>query len=231
MDAAVTEAAKPIVTNFPDGAPNPSGMALRNTTLAEESDLQTDQPIAATEGAPSLNAHGGQDGDAESEVQDTTALESVALSDFDLSIPVPQAHLFSTRTTLQPTDGVNSVVFQIENGGQLDAEIREIRFQPYEVIKVDLQEIVASEVDFANLQMIRFGPEHNQTSREGRQGIYQRELYSLFPPLPAGDRQRVLVAVVNPKHVGWGLVGDINIFYNSDDDLTIKTATVLFLAK
>ena len=162
---------------------------------------------------------------------DSGNVDDIASNNLDVHIEVPKSHLSSSRKTLYPAEGANDAIFEIQNGGELDAEISEISFKPHHVIKVDENEVAASEADSANLLTIRFGTEHNKTTHEGRHGMYQRELDSLLPILPAGDRTRLLLTAVNPKHFGWGLVGDVTISYNSDDDLTVKSATVVFVLK
>jgi len=209
-DAALIVAAKPIERTPSDSASDENewdGSTVR--------DLVTDPPAETTGAEDVTTANNGIGASA-------VATEEGDDPDIDVEIGgIPRAELTSSASG-------SSSILELRNIGERDAMIEAITFTPLEVVKLDPAEF-SQELLPAKLATIPFDPEHNLTEETGRHGIYHQEMVDTFPwVLAADDDTRVLLTAVNPKHAGWGLIGDLKIRYNSDKELTIKAATIVF---
>lgn len=117
----------------------------------------------------------------------------------------------------------------VENPSELPVQIDSITFYPRQVLGADEVKMkdrgaLASPAD----RQILFTGQDNQSPDPQKQGVYQQQLTPLWSITP-GEALVLELAIENDEHLGYVLVGDLQLSSDGQEVLPVRTIAVPFV--
>ena len=178
---------------------------------------------------PSTDATADADDDVEA---DENGLKLGAMSD-DSDDQEEDSILRVVQTSLRPNNDEYSVTMTLRNTSEdTPAVISKVLFSPKEVVE-DVPTSLAvkplgksTDTEF----VMAFGAEHNQSRGSGRKGQYVKLLIDRYTVDP-GKEITVRMGIKDPEHIGFGLLGSLELEFNTTESLKVPSLALAFLGE
>ena len=116
---------------------------------------------------------------------------------------------------------------RVTNEGPADALVQSATFRTRDGEQFATKD--AMNVPDDDTLVLDFFPEDNKSPIAGRHTDYERE-FGADTVIPSNGTVNVVIQIHNPRHVGWGWLGDLDITYDDGREITIPAARAVFVA-
>jgi hypothetical protein len=107
--------------------------------------------------------------------------------------------------------------------------VTRIRFQPLSDFRTSTTDEDAVATATSEVLTFVYSAANNTSKDPGKHGLYDRTLTTPIQ-IPAHSSRLLRVVIEDPKHLGWGLQGDLLIDYNGRKGLRVHDVPVVLRA-
>ena len=133
--------------------------------------------------------------------------------------------------SLRPLANESAATMTVRNVGNVPALISRVTFSPSDIVDDVSTEIASRPLGTStdSAFVLAFSPDDNVSAETERQGKYTRELDEPYT-LSAGAEVSVFVAIDDPAHLGYGLMGVLTLEFNATESIS-EIAAIAFVGK
>ncbi len=152
---------------------------------------------------------------------------SRALTDDEANSREP---LYVVQTALRPLNSEHAPSVTLRNVSDDPIVISRVSFEPVDILEGLPTALAVKPLGTSSdSQFVLVLDEADNTSLQpGKQGVYDRELAETYF-IPAGAQIEVHLAIENPEHLGFGMLGNVRLEYNTSGVSEIKNVAIAFV--